>query len=315
MTSVILPTIQAVSIMIGLIAICLLLRRQGIITEQHRPLFGRLVTEFTLPALIFVTLAAHEPSVGILLAVLVMTFAVVCHLVISYGIGRFLRLGRPQLGAFMLVAAFGSSATLGYALITQIYSGHGGAIADAVMISELGVGVPLFFIGVLVAMHFGESADGSIFTSIRSYLASPIFIALVAGCIASVLLGGMKNPVWETVTSVFSLISVALTVFVALGIALMLRWIPLKTIGLLAVITVVLTLIIQPLIALFCADLIRLPTVETDILLLETAMPSGMIAAVLSDRYGCDGELASVLVVVTYFAAIVTLPLMMLLAP
>lgn len=160
MTAVFLSTLQAVSVMIGLIAICLLLRRQGIITDQQRPLFGRLVTEFALPALIFTTLAAHEPTPGILLAVLVMTAAVICHLILSYGIGRILRLGRPQLGAFMLVAAFGSSATLGYALVTQIFPKHGAAVTDAVMISELGVGVPLFFIGVLVAMHFGDKGGG-----------------------------------------------------------------------------------------------------------------------------------------------------------
>jgi predicted permease len=301
--------------MVGLIAICLLLKRKGIITEQHRPLFGRLVTDFALPALIFSTLAAREPRMEILLAVLVMTLAVLCHLGLSYGIGKILRLGQRQLGAFMLVAAFGSSATLGYALATQIFSRHSGAVTDAVMISELGVGVPLFFVGVLVAMHFGNTGDGSVLSSIRSYLASPIFISLVAGCIASFLFAGMKNPAWHAALSLFSLIAASLAVFVSLGIALMLRWIPLRTIGLLAVITVVLTLILQPLVALFFSDLIHLPATETDILLLETAMPSGMIAAVLSDRYGCDGELASVLVIVTYLFAIVTLPLMMLLAP
>ena len=315
MTAILVPTIQAVSVMVGLIAICLLLKRKGIITDQHRPLFGRLVTDFALPALIFSTLAAREPRVEILLAVLVMTLAVLCHLVLSYGIGRILRLGRPQLGAFMLVAAFGSSATLGYALATQIFSRHSGAVTDAVMISELGVGVPLFFVGVLVAMHFGTTGDGSVFSSIRSYFMSPIFISLVAGCIASFLFAGMKNPAWHAALSLFSLVAASLAVFVSLGIALMLRWIPLRTIGLLAVITVVLTLILQPLIALFFSDLIHLPATETDILLLETAMPSGMIAAVLSDRYGCDGELASVLVIVTYVFAIITLPLMMLLAP
>lgn len=315
MTAILLPTIQAVSIMTGLIAICLVLKQKGIITEQHRPLFGRLVTDFALPALIFSTLAAREPGMEILLAVLVMMLAVFCHLALSYGIGRVLRLGRRQLGAFMLVAAFGSSATLGYALATQIFSRHSGAVTDAVMISELGVGVPLFFVGVLVAMHFGSAGDGSILSSIRSYLASPIFLALVAGCAASLVFAGTKNPVWHTVLSLFSLIALSLAVFVSLGIALMLRWIPVRTIGLLAAITVVLTLILQPLIALSLSDLIHLPATETDILVLETAMPSGMIAAVLSDRYGCDGELASVLVIVTYLFAIVTLPLVMLLAP
>jgi predicted permease len=111
------------------------------------------------------------------------------------------------------------------------------------------------------------------------------------------------------------MIALSLVIFVALGIALMLRWIPLRTIGLLAGITIVLSLILQPLVALYLSGLVHLPAIETDILLLETAMPSGMIAAVLCDRYGCDGELASVLVIATYLFSIITLPLIMLLAP
>ncbi len=309
------PTIQAVIVMIGLIIICLFLKQKGIITDQYRPLFGRLVTDFALPALIFSALAVQEPRVEILLAVLVMTIAVFCHLGLSYGIGRLLHLERRQLGAFMLVAAFGSSATLGYALISQVFPGNSGAVTDAVMISELGIGIPLFFAGVLVAMHFGNKGGGSALSSIRAYFTSPIFIALLAGCAASFFLNGVKNPVWEVVLSIFSMISLSLVIFVAIGIALMLRWIPLRTIGLLAGITIVLSLIIQPLVALFLSGLIHLPDIETDILLLETAMPSGMIAAVLSDRYGCDGELASVLVIITYLFSVFTLPLIMLLAP
>jgi predicted permease len=63
------------------------------------------------------------------------------------------------------------------------------------------------------------------------------------------------------------------------------------------------------------SNLIHLPSIEIDILILETAMPSGMVAAVLCDRYGCDGELASVLVIATYLFSLVTIPFIMLLAP
>jgi predicted permease len=43
-------------------------------------------------------------------------------------------------------------------------------------------------------------------------------------------------------------------------------------------------------------------------------MPSGTVAAVLADRYGCDGAIASALVVATYGLSLLTLPLIMLLA-
>ena len=44
-------------------------------------------------------------------------------------------------------------------------------------------------------------------------------------------------------------------------------------------------------------------------------MPPGMVAAILSDRYGCDGEFVSLLVIGTYLVGPVTLLLAMLIAP
>jgi hypothetical protein len=37
----------------------------------------------------------------------------------------------------------------------------------------------------------------------------------------------------------------------------------------------------------------------TEILLMETAMPLETVAAVLADRYGCDGSIASALIIAT----------------
>lgn len=315
MPGIAVSTVQAVFVMVGLIGVGLILKRGNIIGDQHRPLFGRLVTDFALPAMIFTGLAARAPRMEILLAVIVMVLAILCHLALSWAIGKFLHLGRRQMGAFMLVAAFGSSATLGYAMVTQIFPGNASAVTDAIMISELGVGIPLFFIGVMVAMYYGGKEGVSPRSSIRSYLVSPIFIALVAGILASFIMSPIQDPAWDIILSVLDIIALSLPVFVTLGIALMLRWIPLKTVGVLALATIILTLVLQPLVALFLSDLVRVNPIETDILVLETAMPSGMVAAVLSDRYGCDGELASVLVIATYLFSLVTMPLIMLLVP
>jgi len=41
-------------------------------------------------------------------------------------------------------------------------------------------------------------------------------------------------------------------------------------------------------------------------------MPSGTMAAVLADRYGCDGGIASALVIATYGLSLLTIPLIRL---
>ena len=53
-------------------------------------------------------------------------------------------------------------------------------------------------------------------------------------------------------------------------------------------------------------------TFEQQILILETAMPSGTIAAVIAARYGCDGTVAANLVLATYALSLLTLPLIFL---
>ena len=315
METLFIPTMKAVATMMGLVCVGLLLKRAAIIRDEHRPLFSRLVMDLALPALVFTTLAACKPGMEILIAVGIMLVAIAIHLVITWFIGTVLHLERPRMGAFMLVAAFGSSSTIGYALISQIFPGNSDAITDAVVISELGVGLPFILFGIMIAMYYGQNEKMPFWDHCRSYIFSPLIASLVLGLCASFILSGWENPVWDVVMSVLGLVAVSLVVFVSLGVALMLRWIPVRSIGLLAAITVVLTLIVQPLTSLFLAGQVGLPALDTEILVLETAMPSGMLAAILSARYGCDGEYASALVIITSVVSLITLPLIMLLVP
>jgi len=41
-------------------------------------------------------------------------------------------------------------------------------------------------------------------------------------------------------------------------------------------------------------------------------MPSGAIAAVVANRYGCDGPLEAGLVIATYIISLITIPLLVL---
>jgi hypothetical protein len=52
--------LQSLAIIVGLILVSLLLRKKSIISEEERPVFGRLVTDFALSALIFSGLARQS---------------------------------------------------------------------------------------------------------------------------------------------------------------------------------------------------------------------------------------------------------------
>jgi len=174
----------SVLVLVGLIVLAMGLRRLGLVKEAHGPLFATLVTHVTLPALIFVSLARSILHWEYAVLALVMLAAEVASLALAWLAGRRLALAPPQLGAVMLVAGFGSSSLLGYALITEVYGADSQAIAEAVIISELGVGPALFTLGTMIALYYGSNArdaDARMVEALK-FFRSPIFVAVVLGC-------------------------------------------------------------------------------------------------------------------------------------
>jgi predicted permease len=304
--------LQSFAVIVGLILVCLLLRRRSVISDDQKTLFGRLVTDFALPALIFTGLTRQTLEMSDLIAVAIMTVTLFICMFLGWIVGRALGLGPTQLGAFILVAAFGSSSTMGYALISQAFPNDPTALAEAVVISELGVGIPLFTVGVAVAIFFGRAEGSSLTLGLRQFLTSPIFISVLLGLTFSFIKLPLNNPLLDIPFRILEVIGSSLVIFVALTIGIMLKSIPLKGLIHLIVAVAAIKLIAKPLIAFAMAEMQLLPPLDMEILLIETAMPSGAVAAVLADRYGCDGAIASALVIVTYGLSLLTIPLIML---
>jgi predicted permease len=314
MISVCSSLLESIAIIVGLILIGLLLKKQSIISDEQRPVFGRLVTDVALPALIFTCLAKQRIETNELVAVGIMAIALMVCMVLAWLAGRFLGLKAGQLGAFILVACIGSSSTLGFALISQAFPNDPTILAEAVTIGELGVGFLLFTVGAAVAIYFGKGERSSLTGGMRTLLTTPIFISVILGLAFSFLQLPLNNPVFDLPFRVLEVLSGSLTIFVALTIALMLKPIPLGKLGRLIVAAALIKLIAKPLIAFSMAKTEELPMMLTDILLIEAAMPSGTVAAVLADRYGCDGSIASALVIATYGLSLITIPIIMLVA-
>jgi predicted permease len=304
--------LESIAIIAGLILISLFLRKKSIISLEQRPVFAKLVTDFCLPALIFTGLARESFEESELIAVGIMAMALLLCMLLGWLVGRFLGLKEGQLGAFILVASFGSSSTLGYALISQAFPNDPTTLAEAVVISELGVGILIFTVGVAVAMYFGQGKKSSLTSGLRAFLKTPIFISLILGLAFSFLKLPLTNPIFDIPFRVLDVIGGSLAIFVAFAIALMLKPIPIRKLGLLIIAVALIKLIAKPLIAFAMAEVEALPLTMMEILLIEAAMPSGTVAAVLADRYGCDGSIASALVIATYGLSLATIPLIML---
>jgi predicted permease len=117
------------------------------------------------------------------------------------------------------------------------------------------------------------------------------------------------NVVLATFYQFLDALKGALMLVVALTIGLMLRPISIRRLGVALAAVAAIKLIVDPWIAAELARLDALGHLKLEVLLIEAAMPSGTIAAVLAARYGCDGSFASALVVLTYSLSLITTPL------
>ncbi len=297
-----LNTFPAIAVLIALISLVVALRTAGLLKADHGPLFASIVTHITLPATIFYALAhARDLQWDYALVVLFLFVAEVVLLALAWWLGRALKLSRAQLGSFMLASAFGSSALLGYALVGQLFPNNIEALSEAVFISELGVGVGLFTVGTLVAIHFGqqEGQVGSVASSLWVFAKSPIFLSILAGFAYGQLQAPLEGFFFKEVFSAIHLIAQANTFFVILTIGVMLQFHGLGAVIGLATIAILLKLLVSPFLVWLPSLAIPLQDWQQDVMLLEAAMPSALLSVVLAARYGCDAHLASKLVYLT----------------
>jgi hypothetical protein len=300
--------ISAVCVLLALILLAMGLRRIGLVKEEQGPLFSTLVTRVTLPALIFGSLARSVLHWELALLALIMLAAEIVSLALAWLGGRALGLARGQLGTVMLVAGFGSSALLGYALISQVYGPASPAIADAVVVSELGVGPALFTLGTMIAIYFGSSGSGPFrrLGEALSFFWSPIFIAVILGIGWSVLqlptTGEVIGPLFQAV----GLLGQANGFLVAITVGVLLHLDGLRTLLAVTALVVTIKLLLKPVLVWLPAVALGIGSTELQVLVLEASMPSAMLTVVLAASYGCDARLASRLVFATSLVSAVS---------
>jgi malate permease and related proteins len=299
---------SAIVVLLALILLAMGLRHLGLVKEEHGPLFSRLVTRVTLPALIFESLSRSVLHRELALLALIMLAAELICLALAWLGGRALHLPRPQLGSVVLAAGFGSSALLGYALVSQIYGAGSPAIADAVVVSELGVGPALFTLGTMIAIYFGSSGEDhrARFGEALGFFRSPIFIAVLLGLAWSGLRLPTTGVVLDPLFQAVALLGKANGFIVAMTVGVLLHLQGMRSMLAVGVLVVAIKLVIQPLLVIPAASSLGAGALETQVLVLEAAMPSAMLTVVLAAHHGCDGKLASKLVFATSLVSTVS---------
>jgi malate permease and related proteins len=301
--------IQAVAILILLIFLGMGLREWGILKEEFGGVLSRIIVNVTIPALIFSALSTVQFEPDKLMLAVVMILSQLISALLAWLVSQWLKLSQAKRGALILASTFTSSAFLGYAVVKEVYHGNVHALADAAVVSELGVATLLFTFGVFLAMHFGtgNAAPRERMHTMLSFFYSPIFIALVAGIICSFIPIPRDNLIVGGIYDGLHIIADANTFLVALTIGVMMHFKDLRHVWKIVALVVVIKLIIQPLLSYTQAHLYGFSELWTQIVVLEAAMPTAAMTAIFARKYGCDAELTSILVFATFISSCITM--------
>jgi predicted permease len=307
--------VEYIAMFLLIIVVVQLLKRRGIFNDSHQPVFDRLVTEFALPAIVFGVLTTTAMRPEWILPVLIVNIAVIVAIIIAWGACRALGLSPSVTGAVIILSGFGSTYTVGVPVIAAAFGLQSDELALGHAIGSFGFALPFFTLGILIAAYHGLREKGeqiSLPAFLKSYFISPIFIAFWAGLFVAVLFTAFHLPgadiYYDVFTDFFVAIqhAVALLVWIALG--LLLRPVKIRTLVPLLVLVVLIHLIVLPALVFAGGSATGLPLMQRQMTVLLAAMPSGAIAAVIADRYGCDGKIAAAIVIGTYLISLVTLP-------
>jgi predicted permease len=288
----------------------LLLRKFSVITQEDKKVFTKLLTKVVLPAAIFLQLSGMPVRSSQLLMVLSVFIAGIASMLLAWLAGKLLKLSKDKTGALMLTSSFGSSALIGYPFIAFSFPGNSEAMSDAVILSELGVGLPLFVLGPVIAIYFGNKSDNYSFGQLLSlsYFRSPIFISVILGIAVSFIPFNRESVLFAPFFEALKMINGALTVLASLILCLQLKIIPLKGLLFMFLISALIQMWFQPFIAQVQAHLYHLSDIQTQVLVLISAMPSAVLGPVFASQYDCAPETASALVMAHIISSVVMIP-------
>ena len=304
----VLQTVVAFSVVV---LVVILLKRLAVVRQEDGLVFSRLLIQAVLPAMIFFQLAARPIAGRQFLLVLAMIASVVLSLIVAGLAGLAMRLERSKIGVLMITSAFGSTSLMGYPLVQFAFPSNPHAMADAVLTSELGVGLPIFTLCPIIAMYFGHARGdaGALRKALMDYVRSPIFVALVAGLLVSQLHIPVTSAFIAPFSQAFRMIVGAFATLSCLILGVQINFKGVWRILPLIAVSALIQLAFQPFAAGLQGHLYHLDMEQRQVLVLVSSMPPAILGPVFATRFQCDGETASSVVFFDILLSIVTVPM------
>lgn len=296
-----------------LVCIMLLLRARDVVSKSDAPLIARLTLDFVLPALLMSKLSTARLNQEVLRVSFYIFLAESVIGLISFYIGKYiLRLPRPSLAPFILCSTFGSTAILGTAFLTSILDGDAQSVAFGLLVSQLSVGVPAYFIIPTVSLYFSDKhAEFDLLGLLRHILLSPPIIAIFVGIAWSLSKAPTLGPLLTPIFNALDFAGATLVFMVALLNALALEPISLKSHGFAILFCTFLVLLLEPLLVYWMESYSQISIRDMQISFILAAMPASNSVIAYSIRYHTDAKLAAALVTSTAVLDCLVLPSLM----
>ncbi|MCI0472273.1 MAG: AEC family transporter, partial [Ignavibacteria bacterium] len=149
----------------------------------------------------------------------------------------------------------------------------------------------------------------NVFRFIKPYFKSPVFFALIAGIIFSILKLDFENPILIPVESLAEILSHGVALLSCIVLGLYLKPKSFKGVILLILVSAIIEMGFQPFIAAVQADIFGVSEIHKKILVFISSMPAAILGTVFAVRYKCAPETASVISYSHILLALISIPL------
>jgi predicted permease len=297
-----------------LIGLLLTLRGKGIISKTDAPAIARLTIDFVLPCLLLGKLPFIHLTAEIFWTSSYLILSEIMIGVASYYFGKsILNLKRPSLAVFILCSTFGSTAILGSAFMTAIFSGDAQSVAAGLLISQLSVGIPAYVAMPAISIYFSEDKNIglNLRTIIDQIVLSPSIIAIVIGLLWSISASPTSGLLITPFFNTLNYAGVTLVFMVALLNALALQPINIKNDSGTILSCAILILLVEPVCVYWLDQSFDVSIRYTQTSFILAAMPSANSVIAYAIRYRTDEKLAATLVTSTALLSAITIPSIM----
>lgn len=278
-------------------------RKTKLLEKNHADVLNKVIINFTLPAFIFeVTYKSKITPELINIPILAIIVGTVCA-AIAYLIGSLLKTSPRAFGALVLASMVGNTGYLGFPLTQEIFGQ--GEVVKAVLYDLFGTVILTFTLGVIVAMRFGENTNKS--RGILDILRFPPMIAFVL----ALLIPQSAMPQFLHVA--VSYLAKATVPLIMFSIGLVLEPGNIRQYKVLIAVVIAIKLLIAPVCGLGLIKLLGITGNSANICLLESAMPTALLASVFGLHYQLDNEFLPAAILSTTLFSLLTVPAVMLL--